>query len=132
MNSPAISLSRKDYLSLALIPDFDNGFWPTSMLLFGPFRAGFNHYGRGRLISALIFSLPFFQRALEAVGFDAGFQDVGLVCETNQNRFAQARIGKHLCPLRKRQVRRYDDCCLFSAARDDLKQQLRSDNNRHQ
>ena len=51
-----------------------------------------------------LFLLAFFQGALEAIGLGSGFQDVGLVGQTIQNRFAQARIGEHLCPFRKRQV----------------------------
>ena len=65
------------------------------MLLIGPLGADPNPFG----FSVSFFLLPFFQRAFEAVRLGAGFQDVGLIGQPIQNRFAQAWIGKHLRPL---------------------------------
>ena len=40
-----------------------------------------------------------FQRASEAERFSSGFDDVGSIRDSIQQRFAEPRIRKHRCPL---------------------------------
>src|SRR5215471_10319987 len=56
--------------------------------------------------TSLAAALSLFKGAAETVRLGAGFDNVRPIRDAIQQRFAQARVGNDLGPLRKRQVRR--------------------------
>lgn len=52
--------------------------------------------------------------AFEAITVLAGFNDVRLICDAVDQRFAETCVGNDFCPLRKRQVRKV--YCYFEAS----------------
>lgn len=69
---------------------------------------------------------PFFlQRSSKPIRFVPGLDDVRLIGQPVEHRFAQARIRKHRRPLRERQVRRHDHRRSFRSSGDNLEHHFR-------
>jgi hypothetical protein len=67
------------------------------------------------------------QGSAKAIGLSTGLDDVRSVRDSIQQCLAQARIGKHLLPLGKRQVRSHDQRGSLGAFGDHLEQELGPD-----